>query len=97
MPICSADQLRRLTAALFEAIGTPLETATFLGNSLVAANLTGHDSHGVIRILQYIEVVESGALDPKAEPEIIAFEGATVKVDGKFGWGQPAMTSWTFR
>jgi LDH2 family malate/lactate/ureidoglycolate dehydrogenase len=91
MPICSADQLRKLTAALFEAIGTPPETAAFLGNSLVAANLTGHDSHGVIRLLQYIEVVESGALDPKAEPEVVAVDGATLKVDGKFGWGQPAM------
>lgn len=90
MPICSADQLRGLMAGLFEAVGTPPETAAFIGNALVAANLTGHDSHGVIRILQYIEVVESGALDPKAEPETVSVDGATVKVDGKWGWGQPA-------
>jgi LDH2 family malate/lactate/ureidoglycolate dehydrogenase len=77
-------------AGLFEAVGTPAETAAFISNSLVAANLTGHDSHGVIRILQYIEVVESGALDPKAEPEIVSVDGATLKVDGKWGWGQPA-------
>lgn len=91
MPTCSADQLRGLTAGLFEAVGTPPETASFIGNLLVAANLAGHDSHGVIRILQYIEVVESGTLDPKAEPEVVAVDGATLKVDGKFGWGQPAM------
>lgn len=76
---------------LFQAVGTPPETADFIGNSLVAANLTGHDSHGVIRILQYIEVVESGALDPAVEPEVVAIDGATLKVDGRFGWGQPAM------
>jgi LDH2 family malate/lactate/ureidoglycolate dehydrogenase len=91
MPICSADQLRQLTTGIFEAIGTPSESAAFVSNALVAANLAGHDSHGVIRILQYIEVVESGALDPKAEPEVIAVDGATLKVDGKWGWGQPAM------
>lgn len=91
MPICSAARLRGLMAGLFEAVGTPPETAAFIANSLVAANLAGHDSHGVIRILQYIEVVESGALDPKVEPEIISRDGATVKVDGRFGWGQPAM------
>ncbi len=90
MPICSADQLRSLTAGLFEAVGTPAETAAFVANALVAANLTGHDSHGVIRILQYIEVVESGSLDPTAIPEVIAVDGATLKVDGKWGWGQPA-------
>lgn len=90
MTTCSADQLRGLMTGLFEAIGTPTQTATFLADSLVAANLAGHDSHGVIRILQYIEVVEAGALDPKAEPELIAVDGATLKVDGKWGWGQPA-------
>lgn len=90
MPTCSADQLRGLMAGLFEAVGTPAETAEFISNSLVAANLAGHDSHGVIRILQYIEVVESGALDPRVEPEIVSVDGATLKVDGKWGWGQPA-------
>ena len=90
MPTCNADQLRGLMAGLFEAVGTPSETANFVSNSLVAANLAGHDSHGVIRILQYIEVVESGVLDPKSEPEIVSVDGATLKVDGKWGWGQPA-------
>jgi LDH2 family malate/lactate/ureidoglycolate dehydrogenase len=90
MPTCSADLLRGLTAGLFEAVGTPADTAAFIGNSLIAANLAGHDSHGVIRILQYIEVVESGALDPTAAPEIVSIDGATLKVDGKWGWGQPA-------
>ena len=66
MPICSADQLRGLMAGLFEAVGTPADTSAFIANSLVAANLTGHDSHGVIRILQYLEVVENGSLDPAA-------------------------------
>ncbi len=91
MPICRADQLRKLMTGLFEAVGTPPDSAAFIANALVAANLAGHDSHGVIRILQYIEVVESGALDPKAEPEIVSIDGATLKVDGKWGWGQPAM------
>jgi len=90
MPTCSADQLRGLMAGIFEAIGTPADTSAFIANSLVAANLTGHDSHGVIRILQYIEVVENGSLDPSAEPEVVAVDGATVKVDGKWGWGQPS-------
>ena len=91
MPICSPARLRGLTAGLFEAIGTNPKTADFIADSLVAANLAGHDSHGVIRILQYIEVVESGALDPRVEPEVVSIDGATAKVDGKFGWGQPAM------
>ena len=86
MPTCSANRLRELTAGLFEAVGTPTDTSAFIANSLVAANLAGHDSHGVIRILQYIEVVESGALDPTAVPEVAEAETpaaeATPEPDG---------------
>ncbi len=90
MPTCSADRLRELMTGLFQAVGTPADTSAFIAKSLVAANLAGHDSHGVIRILQYIDVVESGALDPTATPEVVAVDGATLKIDGKWGWGQPA-------
>jgi LDH2 family malate/lactate/ureidoglycolate dehydrogenase len=91
MPTISADQLRNLTTALFEAIGTTSESAAYIAGSLVASDLAGHASHGVIRCPQYLEVVALGSVDPMAEPEIVAVDGATLKVDAKFGWGQPAM------
>ncbi len=91
MPTISPDLLRNLTTALFEAVGTTPESAAFIAESLVASDLAGHASHGVIRCPQYLEVVALGSVDPRAEPEIVAIDGATVKVDAKFGWGQPAM------
>ena len=31
---------------------------------LVAANLAGHDSHGVIRVPQYVDAIDAGNLKP---------------------------------
>jgi uncharacterized oxidoreductase len=91
MPTISADQLRDLTTALFEAVGTSPQSAAYIADSLVASDLAGHASHGVIRCPQYLEVVALGSVEPAAEPVIAAIDGATVKVDARFGWGQPAM------
>ena len=47
MIILSADKLTDLGVRIFMAQGTPEGTAKFLVETLVEANLTGHDSHGV--------------------------------------------------
>src|SRR5215211_5202354 len=87
----TADELRRLMWAMFEAVGTPPEAARFVGDSLVDANLAGHDSHGVIRILHYLEMVKAGEVDPTATPVLLGTDGATARIDGGWGWGQLAM------
>jgi uncharacterized oxidoreductase len=56
----------------------------------VEANLRGHDSHGVRRLVPYLEAVEDGRVDPAAEPEVTTRRGAIVIVDGRGGFGQPA-------
>jgi LDH2 family malate/lactate/ureidoglycolate dehydrogenase len=87
----TADELRRLMRGLLEAVGTPTEAARFIGDSLVDANLAGHDSHGVIRILHYIEMARAGEVNPAATPALLGIDGATARVDGGWGWGQLSM------
>lgn len=91
MQMRSADELRRLMRGMLEAVGTPAEAACFVGESLVDANLAGHDSHGVIRILHYLEMARAGEVDPTVEPALLGADGATARVDGKWGWGQLSM------
>jgi LDH2 family malate/lactate/ureidoglycolate dehydrogenase len=91
MPILCHQELRSVTCSILEASGTPSGCAAIVAGALVDANLAGHDSHGVIRLIQYLDQVRSGALDPVAEPEVVMRNGATAKIDGKWGWGQPAM------
>ena len=55
---------------------------------LIRANLRGHDSHGVIRVPQYVASWKKGEADPKAEPVVVQDGPATALVDGKRGFGQ---------
>ncbi len=64
MRIVSADALQRMTTAIFERCGASPDTAACVASHLVEANLAGHDSHGVLRIMQYVEVIDAGDLRP---------------------------------
>jgi LDH2 family malate/lactate/ureidoglycolate dehydrogenase len=91
MPNISPDTLRDMVRGILEAVGTPVDLATFVGDSLVDANLAGHDSHGVMRLLLYAQTARSGQVDAAARACVTKRSGATAVVDGAFGWGQPAM------
>ncbi|MGI8476334.1 MAG: Ldh family oxidoreductase [Thermomicrobiales bacterium] len=91
MPNVAADDLRPLMRRILEAADTPPETARAVGDSLVDANLAGHDSHGVIRVLHYVEMAQNGKVDPASVAAILSRHGATARIDGGWGWGQPSM------
>src|SRR5919112_1174145 len=91
MPTLAADRLRRLASDIIAGTGTPDACARIVGDSLVAANLAGHDSHGVLRLVGYVRSVHAGDVQPAAQPTVAPRRGATAVVDGAWGWGQPAM------
>ena len=88
MPIYSADRLRSLGRAIFEAVGAPEPVARRVADALVDANLVGHDSHGVIRIPSYVNAVRQGHVIPTAEPEIVNESASYALVNGNWTFGQ---------
>jgi uncharacterized oxidoreductase len=86
----SAGELLDLARAVLEDAGAPSATAATVAESLIESNLRGHDSHGIRRLVPYVEAVKDGRVDPTAEPEIMERKGAIVIVDGRGGFGQPA-------
>ena len=70
MPNFTQNQLQKITSDIFEAGGVPSDEAEIIGELLVASNLAGHDSHGVLRIPQYIGLIESGLIQPGAPMHI---------------------------
>ena len=60
----SADVLGTITRRIFEAAGSAPAEAMKVAHRLVEANLAGHDSHGVIRVHQYVEAITGGWLHP---------------------------------
>jgi uncharacterized oxidoreductase len=91
MPQVHADELRRLARDILVGVGSPPETAQEVADSLVAANLAGHDSHGVLRLVGYCGSCRSNDVQAGAQPIEICRRGATAQIDGAWGWGQPAM------
>jgi LDH2 family malate/lactate/ureidoglycolate dehydrogenase len=87
----SAASLRELARNILSAVGTPQASAWLVADSLVDANLAGHDSHGVLRLPGYIQAARSGHVDPSRLPALLSRQRATAIVDAATGWGQPAM------
>ena len=85
-----ASELKRLGQAILEAVGTPEDLASTVAGSLVDANLAGHDSHGVIRLTSYVAAVRAGQVQPGARAVVEPLSDACARVDGAWGWGQPA-------
>ena len=92
MPSFTSEQLANTIAQILAAAGTSPANAQLVAELLAEANLTGHDSHGLIRIPQYLKSVEEGELVPDAEVEVVQDNTLTAIVDGHRGFGQVVMS-----
>ena len=64
-----AEQLRKLCRYILGAQGENRDDASLVGDVLVEADLCGHDSHGVVRIPQWVKGLEGpGRSMPDAPP-----------------------------
>jgi hydroxycarboxylate dehydrogenase B len=84
----AAAPLRDLVQTIFERAGSDAAEARAVADHLIEANLMGHDSHGVIRVAPYIELLRSGKWTANRHIEIVTEAGAVVVVDGGQGLGQ---------
>jgi LDH2 family malate/lactate/ureidoglycolate dehydrogenase len=88
MRVFPADTLREVGFRIFRAVGSPDPVARRVGDALVDANLVGHDSHGVIRIPNYVDAVRTGEIVPDAEPIVVKEAASTALINGGWGFGQ---------
>jgi len=86
----AADDLTRYVAAGLRAAGATEADAACVAGALVAADVAGHASHGILRAPAYLASIDEGAIDLRARPELTGEEGATARVDGHDGFGQVA-------
>ncbi len=88
METLAADRLETLATRIFAALGVPDGDAHWVGQLLVRANLRGHDSHGVIRIPQYVGSIRKGETNPRPAMRVLQDTPTTAIVDGDLGLGQ---------
>jgi len=83
-------KLTRFVAACFKKLGLPPQDAEIAATVLVAADLRGVDTHGVIRFNPqswYVKWLRDGEMTPAAKIEILSETGSSALLDGDRGVG----------
>lgn len=88
MPVIDVGRLEQACARVFEGAGLSAAEALRVAHSLVLSNLMGHDSHGVIRVAQYVQALEDGIVKAGQEIRVVREADASAVVDGGWGFGQ---------
>lgn len=86
--LIAADRLRDFVASIFTAAGTSPAEAGRIGHYLTQANLTGHDSHGVVRVPRYVQNLHNGEVFADRSITIERETPVTAVVNGNGGFGQ---------
>ncbi|MFM0020144.1 malate/lactate/ureidoglycolate dehydrogenase [Paraburkholderia azotifigens] len=87
-PRIPVDQLHAYVRAIWEQAGSSPREAQLVADHLVAANLTGHDSHGVGMIPRYVDSLRDGELKLNTHASVVKDVGAVLTIDGGKGFGQ---------
>ena len=82
------EPLTAMVARIFEAAGGDATEARAIAANLVDANLTGHDSHGVIRTERYLVWLSRGILNFGRHAECVLEGPGFALFDGGHGFGQ---------
>ncbi len=88
MVTIQVQKLIDFVAEVFAHSESSPEEAKRIATYLTTANLTGHDSHGVIRVPVYIRWKQMGAVVPDQTVELAVDTASLAVVDGKHGYGQ---------
>lgn len=84
------EKIRKLVIEIFTREDVPEEDAAVIADALLDANLTGRASHGLLRVVAYVDRLEAGG--GKAHPDIrvVRESDTTAVIDGDNGLGMVA-------
>ena len=88
---CAPAALEALGRRLLTAAGLPEDEAREVTAHVVDNSLCGMDSHGVVRLPYYLDLIAKGTVKADAEVRVVEDTATTVKVDGGGGLGIPAI------
>ena len=80
--------LREFGTRVLASLGVPEDDASLVTDSLVQADLWGHQSHGSLRLPWYAARLRSGVMRAVAAPAVLSDTGPLVLLDGRDGIGQ---------
>ena len=81
-------RLSAFGTAVLRALGVPEADAALVSDSLVQADLWGHQSHGIMRLPWYARRIQSGAMRALTRPTLLVDAGPVAVIEGHDGIGQ---------
>ena len=82
------ERLLDFATAVYARHGVPAADARLCADTLVQADLWGHQSHGLMRLSWYVARLRSGVCTAVAAPEHVVDAGAIAVIDGGDAMGQ---------
>ena len=84
----SPSYLQSLTAQLAERAGVRPGDAEIFSRALIDADVHGTSTHGISRLSIYLERIQRGLIDPKAELVVDRQHGSVLSINAANGLGQ---------
>jgi LDH2 family malate/lactate/ureidoglycolate dehydrogenase len=95
MPNVDASRLTRICHDILLKLGASEDEANTVAEHQIAANLAGHDSHGIILLATYVDRIKKGHIVPGARCETMHETSTTARINGHWGFGQVVQTKAT--
>jgi uncharacterized oxidoreductase len=92
VPTLGAQDLRELGRALLARVGIPDAEARLVADHLVESGLRGHDTHSVLRLPQYVNMVRDQVVVPGARLEVLEETPYAARVSGGWNFGPVTAT-----
>jgi LDH2 family malate/lactate/ureidoglycolate dehydrogenase len=83
-----AQRLVSAVADIFKAVGIAAENAQVVAGDLVAADLEGIASHGVMLLPMYVERIVKGSVSARSSGEVVSDRGGAIVIDAGHALGQ---------
>ncbi len=87
-PRIAADRLLEFATAVYQSAGMPHTDARLIADTLVQADLWGHQSHGVLRLGWYLDRLRNKVMRPTPQIEQLVDAGAMGLIDAHDSVGQ---------
>lgn len=84
------EDLRKFVGAVFSRLGVPEDEVRICADVLLAADLRGIASHGVSRLMLYVNRIRNGTLSPKTQLSVVREGPTTAVLDAHNGMGMVA-------
>jgi LDH2 family malate/lactate/ureidoglycolate dehydrogenase len=82
------DALKSFVAEVFTRLGVPPEAARMSAAALVAADVEGMSSHGVVLVPMYVERMLEGSVSIETDPTVVHDGGSAIVLDAGNSMGQ---------